>query len=101
MDEIEKQWNDFYSTPFPPLHGELEVAGISLPLIDTYAAGCIDTFLGNAGKLDRRRLLILQECVDDLAIILPELDGEAWDYFAQLQKLVTAVMNHLSKQPAM
>ena len=52
MEDIEKSWNEFRDKPFPVAYAGVEVEGICLTSLDTFAAGRIDTFV-DRGHLDR------------------------------------------------
>jgi hypothetical protein len=89
---VETLWRDHCAVPFPKgLAGE-EIAGICLVSLDTFAAGCIQTFLGYAGKLDDERLAVLDSCSRELAVVVPQLNGEGKDYFSRLEKLMRLVL---------
>jgi hypothetical protein len=54
MKEIEKLWVEFGNTPFPSnLAGE-ELEGIDPVSVDTFAAGCISSFIAS-GRLDKEK----------------------------------------------
>ncbi|HEX8235381.1 MAG TPA: hypothetical protein VF600_05450 [Abditibacteriaceae bacterium] len=84
MDEIEQMWQQFAAMPFPKGCGGKEVADVCLASVDTFAAGCVCTFIGWRGRLDAERIKCLQSCIDDLEIVVPLLDGQAKAYFEHL-----------------
>ena len=88
MSDIEEAWYEFRSEPFPESCAGLEVEGIELASVDTFAAGCIDAFVAGGGRLDPDRLAILRRCSEELGIVVRNLDGEARSYFERL-RLVT------------
>ena len=100
MSKIEiicNEWKLFKNTPFPSSNGGEEVKGVCLVSVDTFASGCIDTFVKNHGNLDGERINILIECVSDTNKIVDDLQGEAKSYFITLLKLselVLEVVNH-------
>ena len=92
MKDIEKSWNEFRAKPFPEGYAGIEVEGIELASLDTFAAGCIDTFIHNNGHLDQQRISILKDCSKDLDIVVKHLEGEAKNYFGHLQSLSQQVL---------
>jgi len=56
-------------------------------VLDEVMGGCVEFYL-NAGRvLDQSRAGILHDCREDLARILPVLDGQALRYFSRLDTL--------------
>jgi hypothetical protein len=55
--------------------------------LDTVIGGCVIYYLESAQGLDERRLDILESCLADLDALLPELEGEAAEYFQRLQRV--------------
>ena len=92
MKSLEESWNEFLDKPFPEGYAGEEIEGICLATLDTVAAGCIDTFLDNSGRLDQQRISVLQDCARDLHVIVKYLDGKAKDYFEQLQSLAERIL---------
>ena len=97
LNNIQKIWREFASRPFPEGCAGIEVQGIELASLDTFAAGCIDTFVSNNGCLDRERISILKQCAAEIEVVVPTLQGEAMDYFEQLQLLSQEVLRVVSK----
>jgi len=76
MNDIENSWNEFCKLPFPEsLAGEF-INGIDPVSIDSYAAGCISTFIRNGGGLDVNRISILNKCLSDIKSIESSLSAE-------------------------
>jgi hypothetical protein len=94
---IQKIWRNFAMRPFPDGCAGVKVQGIELASLDTFAAGCIDTFVSNNGCLDRDRISILKRCAEEIKVVVPTLQGEAMDYFEQLQFLSQEVLRVASK----
>jgi hypothetical protein len=78
--------------PFPSEYGGKDVAGICVTSVDTFAAGCIDTFVSRQGRLDEKRIKVLESCKTDLEVIVNSLDGEARIYFDKLLLLCRRVL---------
>lgn len=96
-NNIQKIWREFASRPFPESCAGVEVRGIELASLDTFAAGCIDTFVSNNGRLDAEPISILKKCAEEIEVVVPMLDGEAMDYFEELQLLSHEVLRVVSK----
>ena len=92
MKDIEKSWNEFLVKPFPGGQAGIEIEGIELASLDTFAAGCIDTFIHNRGHLDQQQSSLLEDCVKDLDVIVTHLDGETKIYFEHLRSLAKQVL---------
>lgn len=86
-------WNEHSAAGFPEDVAGEEIDGVDLVLTDTFAAGCIDTFLGNKGTLAVDRVKILRKCVSDLEKVCPSLNGEASVYFVRLSQIGRMVLN--------
>lgn len=97
MNEIIKDWEVFKETPFPSSAVDVEIDGYDLVSLDTYMAGCIDTFIVNKGSLDIECQKILEKCLAEVHSVIPRLDGHAKEYFIQLSLLGIGVVSWLSK----
>jgi hypothetical protein len=98
---IEDLWNEHYQRVFPKGCGGKEIQGIDLALLDTFTAGCIQTFIYHGQKykyrLDEPRIAILGKCYRQLAIIQPFLTtDESKDYFSRLDKMAGLVLDWIS-----
>ncbi len=92
--DLKERWNKFYLRPFPAGYGGTDVNGICVTSTDSYAAGCIDSFI-KGGSLDSKEISILQRCQDDLAVVLPGLEGQAQKYFSELAFLADEVLTQV------
>lgn len=92
FNEIEEQWNRWTKIPFPTSASDMEPNGNDLVSLDTFSAGCIDTFVRNRGKLDRDRINVLRSCVDELESSFGELTGDVKTYFAELLDISRKVL---------
>lgn len=93
-------WAEFETVEFPRSLAGKEVAGIDLVLMDSSAAGCIQTFVEREGCLDTWRTAILGRCYRELAIATAELPGRARAYFARLERLAGLVLDAIIAQSA-
>ena len=94
MKEIAKLWAEFNKIPFPRnLTGE-EIEGIDPVSVDTYAAGCISSFIAGE-KIDKDKKEILKECMSEMRILNPKLVGESQVYFGKLYRLCDLVYSQL------
>jgi hypothetical protein len=96
MNDIEKIWRDFEAKPFPEGYAGVEVEGVELASLDTFASGCIDTFVRSKGRLDAGRVSVLKQCDKELGIVVKKLEGEAKDYFEQLHLLTDRVLRSVA-----
>jgi hypothetical protein len=89
--EIERLWREHCAATFPEGFGGPRF-GVEVAQVDTFAAGCIDTFIACRGNLDLRRTAILGLCHRDLAVAVVGLQGDAQAYVARLENLVRLVL---------
>ena len=80
-------WDEWKAIPFPTGYAGKEVAGICVTTLDSFAAGCIDTFISRKGRLDKKRLSALEECKKDLEIVVKNTDGVGQTYFSELLQI--------------
>src|SRR3954469_12961723 len=92
VNEVRTMWNEWKVIPFPSEYGGKDVAGICVTSLDTFAAGCIDTFVSRNGRLDKRRISVLDKCKNDLEVVVNSLDGDARAYFNDLLFLSKRVL---------
>jgi hypothetical protein len=93
---IENTWREHYAAAFPKGIAGLEVAGICVTSVDSFAAGCIQSFVESGGSLDETRIAALESCRRDLALVVPLMTGEAREYFARLEKLAQLVLDSVA-----
>ena len=97
MDDISSLWREHEQAPFPAECRGKEIEGEDLVLLDSYTAGCVSTFIGPAGKLDRERHECLIGCRDGLTKVVPALAGNAKEYYERLLTLATLVLDHMEE----
>lgn len=100
IQTIESLWKEFGRTPFPE-EGKSFTSSNERDFteIDTYAAGCIATFVHLKGRLDEERYDCLKTCSSDLSIAINELDaGTLKNYAEQLQFLSKSVLEYLDQK---
>ena len=90
--EIEALWNKFRPLPFGYSGSDNELR-FELTSIDTFAVGCIESFIERRGHQDAKQLSVLKGCVADLEPLLGGLHGEAKRYFDQLLRLSKLVLD--------
>lgn len=87
-------WEVHRRAPFPPGLAGADRAGFDLVMVDADIAGCVDTWLSNAGRLDVRRYRVLHWRGSQLREILAVLgDGDSpayWDRLFRMAELVAA-----------
>jgi hypothetical protein len=91
MGSLEARWHSFVRRAFPQGCTGEEVNGVCLPSTDSFAAGCIATFV-STGRLDAERTDVLKHCLGELQCAVPTLSGEARAYFAELEALAQLVL---------
>lgn len=90
-ENIGPLWAEHRSARFPAgVVGEI-VAGVDVTSLDTFTAGCIDTFV-KTGKLDLWRTAILGLCHRDLAVAVLSQHGAEKEYFSRLELLARLVL---------
>jgi hypothetical protein len=61
-------------------------------VLDEVISGCVAFYLEKGGLLDGPRTRIAEDCGADLRRLLPELDGDAADYFGRLDEMVHLIL---------
>ena len=89
-------WKAWRERPFPSGVSTFDTGEIDMVSLDTFAAGCLDTYF-ECGRLDDQRIGVLEECVRDLHQALPRLSGEPSEYFAELAAFCRRVLAALGR----
>lgn len=89
--EVENLWFEFYKLPFPSDLAEEKIKEIDLISLDTFTAGCINSFIAEK-KLDKNQVKILENCQKELQIVVENLDDKARSYFHKLLTLTNQVL---------
>jgi hypothetical protein len=63
-----------------------------LELLDRYMRGCLEAFFTNQYQPGARRIVLLDDCLSELAPRLRKLNGEASYYIRQSRKLSKCVL---------
>ena len=94
FQKIESDWNEFRRTPFPENGDAFPGANDrDLAEIDTFAAGCISTFIHTSGQLDQQRYDCLKTCLAELDNGIQDIDaGKLKTYVEQLQFISKSVL---------
>ena len=92
---IEYLWDEFCEKPFPQNLAGKEFHGICVTTIDSFAAGCVSVFV-DRGNLDPERRRVLENCLEDLDKVMPELQGPGEEYFQKLHELCSSVIEELN-----
>ncbi len=96
LQKIESIWNELRSKPFPESGYEAFADERDFVELDTFASGCISTFISSAGKLDQKRYDVLKSCSEDLSIGIKGLEpGPFKSYAEQLHLLSNLVLEYL------
>ncbi len=91
MQKIEQEWAEYCKLPFPDELVHVEIEGVCLASLDSFAAGCISRYLDDH-SLDVECKTILEDCSSKLRKIVSELQGPANVYILRLQTLVTLII---------
>ncbi len=97
VNEIGRRGRIWLEQPFPAGCGGQEVEGIDLVLLDTFAAGCITSFVGNRGRIEPNQIAVLKECLHDLDSVVPLLEGEARTYFQEMRNITDQIVHSLRR----
>jgi len=92
VSEVKAMWVEWKVIPFPSDYSGKDVENICVVSLDSYTAGCIDTFLSRKGSLDAERISILKKCEKDLETVTTKLEGDAKLYFEQLLQMTQKVL---------
>ena len=77
-----------------------EIEGVALVLLDADIAGLAASYLENGGVLPAEQWRVLGECAAVARVIVPNLRGDAWVYFARLYALAQAMLRGAPDLPA-
>lgn len=88
MENIKKLFEEFCDLPYP---SEAHIGGADFEMYDTFAAGCIQTFIRN-GKLSKRYKDILKRCKDGIEKDFNLLPEKGKEYFEKLLILINLVL---------
>lgn len=89
---VRSLWDEHRPAPFPPGLAGAERAGFDLVLVDADIAGCVHTWLSNAGALDERPYRVLHWRGSQLAEILTELgEDDSPEYWYRLSRMAELV----------
>ncbi|MER7149956.1 hypothetical protein [Streptomyces lydicus] len=92
LQNASRLWEEHLRAVFPAGLRGVELAGIDMVLLDASVAGCVSTWLNNAGSLDPARSRILQAGIEDLDRVLLEItEAQELRYFQRLRQLAVLV----------
>ena len=77
-----------------------ETAGVALVLLDADIAGLAASYLEQGGVLPAEQWRVLGECAAVARMVVPNLRGDAWVYFARLYALAQAMLRAAPELPA-
>ena len=87
--------------PYPAALSDAdEIAGVALVLLDADIAGLAASYLENGGELPAEQWRVLNECAAVARVVVPNLRGDAWVYFARLYALAQAMLRGAPDLPA-
>ena len=89
---IRSLWKQHCSEPCPGRLHDKEIDGIDFTSVETYTAGCVQTFVDREGKLDLWRTAILGRCYRDLTVMALKLKGPERAYCHRLEHVANLVL---------
>jgi hypothetical protein len=91
---ISELWIAHSLSQFPKGYGGRDVNGICVTSVDTYASGCISSYMRHKKKsIDIERYQILHQCKKEIELFLPYLEGEAFQYFNRVYEMCTLIID--------
>ena len=81
---IETAWNQHRTNDWPQFINSNQG---QLMTLDTVISGCVVFYLESPDGLDRQRVGIVQDCLNDLDDLTGELDVDSQAYFLRLRRL--------------
>ncbi|MEV6840361.1 hypothetical protein AB0N17_38685 [Streptomyces sp. NPDC051133] len=92
LQNASRLWEEHLRAVFPAGLRGVELADVDMVLLDASVAGCVSTWLNNAGTLDPARSCILQDSIKDLDRVLLEItEAQELGYFQRLRELAILV----------
>ena len=98
-EAIEKMWEEQSDAAFPAACAGVEVSGVDLIRLDAKTAGCIGWFVRRSGPLPEEKRSLLQQCIEALERVLPDLSGPGKEYFERLWRLASLVRRQSAPKP--
>ncbi len=98
MNKIEQLRNEHKQVLFPPECRGEEINGVDLVMLDADISGCISSFLKSKGRLDPKRIEILEKCQKDLNKLASKMECKSKDYYDNLKELVDFVLMETNKK---
>jgi len=96
-DWLVVRWRNFRERSFPEGWAGVEVAGITLALLDADLAASVSSYVERRRRWHPRGVEGLRRLHDDLRLVLPSLTGEAADYFTEWDGLVATTLRLLEE----
>ena len=81
---IETTWSQHRGNDWPQFSSQNQG---QLMTLDTVISGCVVYYLDTPDGLDRQRVTIVQDCLQDLDDLTGELDADSQAYFLRLSRL--------------
>ena len=83
-EELAALWDIHRNAPWPGTSGANEGP---LMTLDTVISGCVTYYFESEEPLDQQRVEMLEGCLQELAVLFPELPHEVREYFDRLERL--------------
>jgi hypothetical protein len=82
------------------LSDDSDAEGVALVLLDADIAGLAASYIAGRGTLPAEQWRVLRECAAVARVVVPNLTGDAWVYFARLYALTQAMLRSAPEAPA-
>ena len=90
---ISELWIAHSESRFPSGYGGREVNGVCVTSVDSYVSGCVSTYVSKeSNKIDLERFQILRHSKAQLEIVLPHMEGSAYEYFSRLHEMCDSII---------
>ncbi|MCX5409705.1 hypothetical protein OHA37_38340 [Streptomyces sp. NBC_00335] len=88
VQTADRLWQEFRREPFPDSLRHAAFGGAHVWLLELDIAGCVLRWLDSGGTLDPKNSLLLQNCIEGLEQVMPEImDLEGAQYCRRLHQL--------------
>lgn len=91
-DWLVERWFQHRLRPFPCGVAAEEVAGVCLVQLDFAIAGFVESYVGRRQRLGAGGIKVLHLLHNDVRLVLPHLTGDAADYFAELEEMLSTIL---------
>ncbi len=87
-----------YGRPYPSAY-RTQIADADIELLDADVVGLASQYLEH-GSLTQHQVAMMRGCLEDVERVLPQLSGEAREYFRGVRDLAAGVLARIDAAPA-